>query len=115
MRELEFKTGIESHEMKSGYKIYRKFQIKFERINFTAIQTKTLDLIAHGKTSLMMQWIKIHLPMQGKCIRSLVWEDPTCHGATQSGSGTIRKSSPSSPQLEKDHTAMKTQHSQTIN
>ena len=115
MTELEFKTIIESHKMKNDYKIYREFQIKFERISFTAIQTKMLDLIAHGRTSLMVLWIKIHPPTRGKCIRSLVWEDPTRRGATQSESGTLRMSSPSSPQLEKDHTAMKTHHSQKIN
>ena len=34
-------------------------------------------------TSLVAQWLRIHLPMQGTRVRSLVWEDPTCHGATK--------------------------------
>ena len=34
-------------------------------------------------TSLVMQWLRIHLPMQGTWVRSLVWEDPTCPGATK--------------------------------
>ena len=28
--------------------------------------------------SLAVQWIRIHLPVQGTWAQSLVWEDPTC-------------------------------------
>ena len=34
-------------------------------------------------TSLVAQWLRIHLPMQGMCVWALVQEDPTCHGATK--------------------------------
>ena len=34
-------------------------------------------------TSLVAQWLRIRLPMQGTQVRSLVQEDPTCHGATK--------------------------------
>ena len=34
-------------------------------------------------TSLVVQWLRIHLPMQGAWVQTLVWEDPTCHGATK--------------------------------
>ena len=34
-------------------------------------------------TSLVAQWLRIPLPMQGTWVRSLVWEDPTYHGATK--------------------------------
>ena len=34
-------------------------------------------------TSLVAQWLRIHLPMQGAWVRALVREDPTCHGATK--------------------------------
>ena len=34
-------------------------------------------------TSLVAQWLRIRLPMQGTRVRSLVWEDPTCRGATK--------------------------------
>ena len=34
-------------------------------------------------TSLVVQWLRIHLPMQGAWVRSLVWEDPTCLEATK--------------------------------
>ena len=33
--------------------------------------------------SLVAQSLRIRLPMQGTPVRSLVWEDPTCHGATK--------------------------------
>ena len=32
--------------------------------------------------SLVAQWLRICLPMQGTRVRALVWEDPTCRGAT---------------------------------
>ena len=34
-------------------------------------------------TSLVAQWLRICLPMQGTRVRSLVQEDPTCHRATK--------------------------------
>ena len=33
---------------------------------------------------LVVQWLRIHLSMQGTPVWSLVWEDPTGHGATES-------------------------------
>ena len=32
--------------------------------------------------SLVAQWLRICLLMQGTWVQALVWEDPTCHGAT---------------------------------
>ena len=75
--------------------------------------------------SLVAQWLRVCLPMQGTWVRALVWEDPTCHGATAPvshnywacasgalapptreaaivrGPRTTMKSGPRSPQLEK--------------
>ena len=34
-------------------------------------------------TSLVAQWLRIRLPMQGTQVRVLVWEDPTCRRATK--------------------------------
>ena len=34
-------------------------------------------------TSLVAQWLRIHLPMQGTRVQGLVQEDPTCRGATK--------------------------------
>ena len=33
--------------------------------------------------SLVAQWLRICLLMQGTRVRALVWEDPTCRGATR--------------------------------
>ena len=38
--------------------------------------------IKAGRASLVAQWLRICLPMQGTRVRALVWEDPTCRGAT---------------------------------
>ena len=35
------------------------------------------------RASLVAQWLRIRLPMQGTRVRALVWEDPTCRGATK--------------------------------
>ena len=35
-----------------------------------------------GGASLVAQWLRICLLMQGTRVRALVWEDPTCRGAT---------------------------------
>ena len=32
--------------------------------------------------SLVAQWLRMCLPMQGTRVRALVWEDPTCREAT---------------------------------
>ena len=76
------------------------------------------------RASLVVQWLRICLPMQGTRVRALVWEDHTCRGATrpvshnywactsgacapqqerprQWGPCTAMKSGPRSPQLEK--------------
>ena len=34
-------------------------------------------------TSLVVQWIRIHLTMQGTWVQSLVWKDTTCQGAVK--------------------------------
>ena len=36
----------------------------------------------HLRASLVAQWLGVCLPMQGTRVRALVWEDPTCRGAT---------------------------------
>ena len=84
------------------------------------------------RTSLLAQWLRICLPMQGIWVRSLVWENPTCQGATkpvhhnfwarmpracalQQEAITKRSLSTATrltPTRESPHTARKTQHSQ---
>ena len=38
---------------------------------------------SHIRASLVAQWLRIRLPMQGTRVRPLVREDPTCCGATK--------------------------------
>ena len=47
------------------------------------ILTKNLIKITGSGASLVVQWLRICLPMQGTRVRALVWEDPTCCGATK--------------------------------
>ena len=35
------------------------------------------------RASLVAQWLRIRLPMQGTRVRALVQEDPTCRGAAK--------------------------------
>ena len=41
------------------------------------------DISWKSEASAVVQWLEIYLSMQGTPIWSLVWEDPTCHGATE--------------------------------
>ena len=55
--------------------------------NFLSSENKTISR-EYGQnhsrgTSLVAQWLRIRLPMQGTRVRALVREDPTCHGATK--------------------------------
>ena len=51
----------------------------------TRVPTPNLPQIKNAcvGTSLVAQWLRIRLPMQGTRVRALVWEDPTCRGATK--------------------------------
>ena len=58
--------------------------------NFTITHTQRQDkettkhqTIKNDQASLVAQWLRICLPMQETLVRALVWEDPTCRGATR--------------------------------
>ena len=36
-----------------------------------------------GRPPLVIWWLRVHLPMQGTRVLSLVWKDSTCCGATK--------------------------------
>ena len=58
--------------------------ITFNCILFTLSYWTVNSLkISYSGTSLVAQWLRICLPMQGTRVRALVWEDPTCRGATR--------------------------------
>ena len=56
----------------------------FEAQTWKAFQWPKIGWFLHLKrewlqgTSLVAQWLRIRLPMQGTQVRALVWEDPTC-------------------------------------
>ena len=62
-------------------------RVKNYQLNYLIIMAhkNLFFLIGRGEwgTSLVVQWLRIHLPMQGTRVRALVREDPTCHGATK--------------------------------
>ena len=69
--------------------------------------------------SLVAQWLRVCLPMQGIRVRALVWEDPTCHGATRPVSHNSERPAhcdeewpPLAATRESPCTETKTQHSQ---
>ena len=49
------------------------------------------------RASLAAQWIRVCLPVQGTWVRSLVWEDSTCHRATKPVYATTTEPSLKSP------------------
>ena len=49
----------------------------------TSLIISEMQIKTTMRASLVVQWLRICLPMQGIRVRDLVWEDPTCHGATK--------------------------------
>ena len=43
------------------------------------------------EASLVVQWLRICLALQGTWVQSLVWEDSTCHKATKPVQPQVRK------------------------
>ena len=48
-----------------------------------AVRCRDFILNTECWASLVAQWLRICLPVQGTRVRALVWEDPTCRGATR--------------------------------
>ena len=65
------------------YNLPRLNQEEVENINRPITSTEIETVIKNlPGASLVAQWLGICLSMQGTRVRALVWEDPTCHGAT---------------------------------
>ena len=64
-----------------------------------------------GSPSLVVQWLRIHLPKQGTQVRSLVQEEPTGLGAAKPGRHSDRsKSSQSLCSAAREVTTMRSPH-----
>ena len=51
--------------------------------NWVVLNERSKVKIVFTGVSLVVQWLRIRLPMQGTRVRALVQEDPTHHGATK--------------------------------
>ena len=49
----------------------------------TSLIIREMQIKTTMRASLVAQWLRICLPMQETRVRALVWEDPTCLGATR--------------------------------
>ena len=70
-----------------------KIPCKYQRLFIHLLNQKVYCVNGDSETSevkihslgasLVVQWLRICLLMQGTRVRALVWEDPTCRGATR--------------------------------
>ena len=65
------------------YNFPRLNQEEMENMNRPMTSNEIETVIKNLPTwaSLLAQWLRICLPMQGTRVQALVWENPTCHGA----------------------------------
>ena len=116
----------EKHELKENSGCHGHSWVAEQDAKRAGALIRSIKLLTriYCRTSLVAQWLRIRLPMQGTRVWALVREDPTCHGATKPvrhnywacvlqllktareatamrSPHTARKSSPRSPQLEK--------------
>ena len=62
------------------YEAYLYFNLQYSMIVYYLLKSYSFKNLSSG-TSLVVQWLRIHLPVQGTWFQSLVQEDPTCRGA----------------------------------
>ena len=67
------------------YTLRRLNQEEIENMNrqITSTEIETVIKKLPAGTALVAEWLRIHLPMQGTQVQSLVQEDPTCCRATK--------------------------------
>ena len=75
-----------THIEKKNQSIYTNLEMT-QRIELVDIKTVIGTVVhmikkAEEGASLVAQWLRVCLPMQGTRVRALVWEDPACRRAT---------------------------------
>ena len=48
------------------------------KVRYGFVVIVIVSMRGYERTSLVAQWLRIHLPMQGTRVLSLVWGDPMC-------------------------------------
>ena len=82
--ECAFSTFLDEthkHHQRQKNKGSRKEEFKNRKPETRWEETKLK--IYNNQASLVAQWLRVRLPMQGTRVRALAWEDPTCRGATR--------------------------------
>ena len=81
-------------------------------IHYPSRRSMSTSIYVFSRASLVAQWLRICLSMQGTRVRALVWEDLTCHGATRPVSHNYGAcaSGACAPQQEKDHDSERPAH-----
>ena len=74
----EMKTTLEIINSRITEAEERISDLEDRMMEFTAMEKNKEKRM---RASLVAQWLRICLLMQGTRVRALVWEDPTCHGA----------------------------------
>ena len=73
----------DNHRCERDLNIYKRTLCTTDANNFENINDENVSLEQNQGTSLLAQWLRIRLPMQGTRVQALVREDPTCRGATK--------------------------------
>ena len=73
----EYWNGVPSPSLMLKANSFKFFLFSF------MIKTCFLRTFTHSRTSLVVRWLGIRLPMHGTWVQSLVHEDPSCLGATE--------------------------------
>ena len=75
-------AGYTINAQKSLAFLYTNDEKSEREIRQTLPVTIATKRIKYLGASLVEQWLGVCLPVQGTWVRALVWEDPTCRGAT---------------------------------
>ena len=74
---------VQSHytqRLSRHWRDLRNYLVHHLMLKMKKVNTRVKRL---SRASLVAQWLRICLPMQGTRVQALVWEDPTCRGATR--------------------------------